>query len=159
MKPGMRTIRIREHGICLVEVIIALSLTAFGLLAVAQIFVTAANTSRLARSKEHAVLTARNKLEYLCDLYQRDASHPDLHSGNHGPEEIPVWNPYNTKIMDLFRLTWSVQNISDPGTGRIPSGIEITVSAIPIRNDGSPVVRPYFSGTVMLTAIVGPQIL
>ena len=159
VQPGTPLTRNKQYGFSLVEILIGLSLAGFGLLAIGQIFVSAANTANLARSKEHAALAARNKLEYLSDLYFRDSSHPDLNPGDHGPEQAPIRNPNNGRTMDLFRITWSIGNIADPRPGKVLSGLEITVTAVPIQNDGSLIANPYFNSTTVLSNIVGPVIL
>jgi prepilin-type N-terminal cleavage/methylation domain-containing protein len=158
MQPYTSAARNKQHGFSLVEILIGLSLAASGLLVIGQVFATAANTANLARTKEHAALAARDKLEYLSDLYFRDSFHQELNPGDHGPEDIPVWNPNNNKILDLFRITWSVGNVADPRPGTVPAALKITVTAIPVRNDGSSIDNPYFNSTIVLSTIVGPVI-
>lgn len=158
MQPDTTVAHNKPYGFSLVEILIGLSLAASGLLVIGQVFVTATRTANLARSKEHAALVARDKLEYLSDLYFRDSINPDLIPGDHGPEDVPVRNPNDGTIMDLFRITWSVGNVADPRPGKVPAALKITVTAIPILNNGTPIDSPYFNSTTVLSNIVGPII-
>jgi len=158
MKHPTIELRNRDKGFSLVEVLFGLSLAAFGMLAMGQLFFSTASSLNLARSKETAVLAARNKLEYLSDLYFQNSLHADLAPGSHGPEEVPVINPIDDSVLDLFRITWSIGSIVDPRPDNAPVAIEVKVAAKPIRNDGTEINSPYFNRTVQLTAILGPQI-
>lgn len=146
-----------QRGFTLLEVLIAATLVAFGMLAVGQLLFTSAATIDLARSREAAVLAAHNKLEYLCGLYLREATHPDLAAGEHGPHDVAFRNPNDSRILDMFRITWSVRSVPDPRPEWKNRAVLLTVASTPIRSDGTPMDRPYSGRTVVLTAVLGSQ--
>lgn len=147
-----------QRGFTLLEVLIAATLVAFGILAVGQLLFTSAAAIDLARSREAAVLAAHNKLEYLCGLYLRDSAHPDLAAGEHGPHDVAFRDPNDGRILDMFQITWSVQSVPDPRPEWKTGAVLLTVTSTPIRSDGTPMDRPYSGKTVVLPAVLGPQI-
>lgn len=150
--------RSSQRGFSFLEVLIAASLTAFGILAVGQLLFTSAATFSLARSREAAALAAQNKLEHLSGLYLHDSAHPDLAAGEHGPEDVSFRDPNDGKILDRIRITWSVDSLRDSRPGWKTAAVKLTVAATPIRNDGTLMDRPYSGRTVALAAVLGPQI-
>jgi type II secretory pathway pseudopilin PulG len=147
-----------SRGFALLEVLIAASLAGFGMLAIAQLLVSSAASISLARSREASVLAARNKLEYLCGVYLEDSAHPDLAPGKHGPEDVSFLDPDDGSILDRLRLTWSVEQVPDPRPEWKTTAVRLTVTAAPIRNDGSLMDRPYSGRPVVLPAFLGPRI-
>jgi prepilin-type N-terminal cleavage/methylation domain-containing protein len=147
-----------QKGFTLLEVVIAASLAAFGILAAGQLLFTSAASIRLARSREAAVLAAHNKLEDLCGLYLRDAAHEDLSAGEHGPEYLVFPDPNDGSIRDKFRISWSIEALQDPRPGWKTAAVRLTVAATPVKNDGTLIERPYSGRTVVLPAVLEPQI-
>jgi type II secretory pathway pseudopilin PulG len=143
-------------GFSLIETLIGLSLAAFGLLAIGQLLLASTSSECLARSKESAVLAARNKLNYLSHLYLVNSAHEDLAAGTHGPEEVCVVNPNDGSTLELFRIQWSTSCLADPRPGKALFATKLQVAATPIRTDGSFIDSPYFKRTVHLTAILTP---
>ena len=147
-----------QKGFTLLEAVIAASLVAFGILAVGQLLFTSAASINLARSREAAVLAAHNKLEYLCGLYLRNASHADLSAGEHGPEYVVFPDPADGGVPDRFRISWSIECLQDPRPEWKTAAVKLTVAATPVKNDGTPIDRPYSGRTVVLPAVLEPQI-
>lgn len=147
-----------RRGFALLEVLIAASLAGFGMLAIGQLLFSSAASISLARSRESAVLAARNKLEYLCGVYLQDSAHPDLAPGKHGPEDISFLDPNDGSVLDRFRITWSVEQVQDSRPRWKTAALRLTVAAAPVRNDGSLMNRPYAGRPVFLPAFLGPRI-
>ncbi len=104
----------RNQGFSLIEVLIALVIMAFGLLAVAQLMIASAGADCLARSKDAATTLAVDKLEFLSDLYRRNPNSNELTPGSHGPEQAQILNPANGSTLNSYHIKWVVENVADP---------------------------------------------
>jgi prepilin-type N-terminal cleavage/methylation domain-containing protein len=148
-----------ERGFSLIEVMIALIITVFGLLAAGQLLFVAASSHSLARSKGAAALIAQNKLEVLSDLYSREPSNDDLSPGNHGPEEVTVINPNDGNILNCFRITWTAENVPDPRPGIMHTARVIKVTVTPVQSGGVENKQPWMNKVVNITTIFSPVML
>jgi len=147
----------RERGFSLVEVMIALIVATFGLMAAGQLLFIAMSSASLARSKGTAALAAGNVLETLSDLYARDQSDGHLVTGSHGPQEITVRNPNNGNILDRYRITWTTDNVRDPRPGKIPDARHVLVTVTPIRPGGNVNYRPPLNKILNVATIFSPK--
>ena len=111
----------KEEGFTLLEVIVAVSILAFGLLAVASMQVTAIRGNYFASGITEATTWAQDQLEYLMTLnYDTDA---DLADGDHSGVDGRTVGKYNivwtvadddpipnTKTINVI-VTWSDQGV------------------------------------------------
>jgi type IV pilus assembly protein PilV len=109
-----------ETGFTLLEVIIAISLLAVGMLAVASMQVSAITGNAHANRITEATTLAQDKLEELMALPYTDA---DLSQGQHDDTDPPT--PYNR--------TWSVTD--DPAGVTNTKRITVTVSGGNLKKD------------------------
>lgn len=145
-----------QQGFNLIEMMIALILATFGLLAAGQVLGTAIRCASLSSSKGTAVVAARSTLESLQDLYSRNPSHGDLSSGNHGPREINFVNPIDETVLNRYRITWSAAGVSDPRPGASPDAVRLSVSVTPIRSDGTSNYSPPLNRALTFETILSP---
>jgi type IV pilus modification protein PilV len=87
----------KEKGFTLIEVLFAIAILAFGLLAVASMQSGAIQGSLFASDKTQEITWAQNMLERLLALPYTDA---DLNAGNYEDLNAP----------DRYRFFWKVQN-------------------------------------------------
>ena len=152
-----KTLSSMERGFSLVEILIALSIGAFGFLAAGQLLYTAAGLESIARSKETAVVAARNTLETLSALYRQNPSHEDLSPGEHGPRTVATGDPEGDTVLNRFYITWDCGPLSDPRKEYVHPATVVQVTARPVRNDNRPMDGPLSIGSVKLTAVLSPD--
>ena len=75
---------VSAEGFSLIEIMIALVILTFGLLATAQLIYISVGSGSLARSKQTASIAAQQRMEYLSDLYRLNPDAEDLAPGSHG---------------------------------------------------------------------------
>jgi prepilin-type N-terminal cleavage/methylation domain-containing protein len=144
------------HGFGLIELMIALAVMTFGLLAAGQLFYIAASSGSLANSKGSAAIAAQNKLESLADLYSRNPSAGDLTPGSHGPQQIQVTNPNNGEALNRFDISWEINHVLDPRPAKIVDARLVRVMVTPIQPGGAVNNRPPFNKTLSITTIFSP---
>lgn len=132
----MKACSIQAHGFSLIEMMIALTIIGFGLLATGQLLYLAAGSNSLARSKSTAVLAAQNVLESLGALYQQNPSAADLTIGSHGPQSIEVANPSDGTILNRYNVSWMIGNVSDPRPGKVLNARLVRAVVTPVRSSG-----------------------
>jgi prepilin-type N-terminal cleavage/methylation domain-containing protein len=147
-----------ERGFSLVEVMIALIIAAFGLLAAGHLIFIAVSSASLARSKGTAALAARNILESIADLYAMDPSHGQLTPGNHGPQEMKIMNPNTGNVLNHFSITWTAENVQDPRPGVIPVARRVRVTVTPVRSGSVVNYRPPFNKILNIATVFSPKI-
>lgn len=133
---------IRDQGFSLVEIMIALCVISFGLLAVGQLLYIAAGSNSLARSKSAAALAAQNVLESLEASYGQNPMAADLAIGRHGPRTIEVSNPEAGTLLNRFYAHWIVESVPDPRPGRNLKARQVRATVTPVQSDGSENSRP-----------------
>ena len=132
-----------DKGFSLIEVMIAVFILTFGLLATAQLFAMTMKLDALARSKSTATLAAQNELDRLAELYRRNPAAEELTVGTHQAEELTeIRNPVTQHVLNRYKITWQVGGIPDPRPGMDPRGRIISVRATPehmenVENPGS----------------------
>ncbi len=126
-----------SEGFTLVEMLIAIVILTFGLLAAGQLLAVAMGSASLARSKGSAATAAQNQLEFLADLYRQNPAAGDLSVGSHGPVQIQVLNPANSRVLNRFNVSWVVATVPDPRAGRTLNAREVTVTVTPINGAGA----------------------
>lgn len=147
-----------ERGFSLVEVMIALIVATFGLLAAGQLLFIAMSSASLARSKATAALAAGSMMESLSDLYTRDQSNVHLVAGSHGPQEIKFSNPNDGSVLNRYSITWTTGNVPDPRPGKIPEARHVLVTVTPIRSGGEVNYRPPLNKILSVSTIFSPRI-
>jgi prepilin-type N-terminal cleavage/methylation domain-containing protein len=145
-------------GFSLIELMIALTILAFGLIAAGQLFLVAASSGSLASSKGSAAVAAQNMLEHLADLYSRNSSSGDLALGSHGPSQTQVMNPTNGAILNRYTIAWDVSRVSDPRPGKELDARLVRVMVAPIQSNGAPNSRPLFNKILNASTILSPAI-
>ena len=141
------------QGFSLIEIMMALAILTFGLLAAGQLIYVSLGSGSLARSKGTAAITAQNKLEYLSDLYRRNPNAPDLALGTHGPQQIQVLNPIDGTILNNYNVAWTLTNVVDPRPDKALDARLVSVAITPIQSDGSVNMRPFLNKAVTVTTI------
>jgi len=120
-------------GFSLIEVMVAVFILAFGLLAAAQLLTMAMMLEAQSRSKSTAALAAQNEIERLADLYRRNPAAEELAIGAHQSEELTeIRNPITQNVLNMYKITWHVSGIPDPRTGMEMDGRVISVQAAPM---------------------------
>jgi prepilin-type N-terminal cleavage/methylation domain-containing protein len=146
------------RGFSLVELMIALTILTFGLIAVSQLFYIAASAGSLASSKGSAAVAAQNKLEYLADLYRQDSGADDLTLGSHGPQQTLVMNPINGAVLNRYAVSWDVSHISDPRPGKTLDARLIRMTVAPIKANEARNSSPSLNKIVNISTIFSPTI-
>jgi len=148
----------QNDGFSLVEVLIAVFILAFGLLAAAQLLTMTMGLDLLARSKSTAALAAQNELERLADLYLRNPAAKELAIGTHQAEELmEIRNPVNQNVLNRYKITWLVSGIPDPRPEIEPQGLIISVRATPMLTESEENPRSYQNKTITLNAVIAAE--
>ncbi len=119
-------------GFSLVELLIAIFILNFGLLAAAQMIYVAMCSTSLARSKVAIAVVANHKLESLADLYAGNPGAPELTLGPHGPDLVSIMNPATGTALNRFRVTWQVNTVADPRPGKDLAARQVVVTVRPV---------------------------
>ena len=142
-------------GFSLVEVMIAVFILAFGLLAAAQVLAMAMVLEAQARSKSTATLAAQNELERLTDLYRRNPEAKELTIGAHQAEELTeIRNPITQNVLNRYKITWFVSGIPDPRPGIDLKGSVISVQATPMRTESEESPGHFKKKAITLNAVI-----
>ncbi len=148
-----------EAGFTLTEMLIALLVMTFGLLAAGKMMYSALGSTTLARSKGNAAIVAQNKLEYLADLFRQNSAAPDLTIGTHGPEQVQITNQASARTLNRFNVSWTVAAVPDP-RGAILKARLVTVRVTPIRTDSTATnLQTSLNKVVNVSAIFSPRVL
>jgi Tfp pilus assembly protein PilV len=151
------SVRLKENlGFSFIELMMALIVLTFGLLAAGQLFYVAASSGSLANAKGSATIAAQNRIEYLSDLYRRDASADDLAPGDHGPLQTQIKNPVNGAILNRYAISWNVSRVSDPRPGKDIDARLVRVIITPIQAEGGMNSRPPFNKILSINTIFSP---
>ena len=126
-----------DDGFTLVEMLIAIIILTFGLLAAGQLLLVAMGSSSLSRSKGGAAGAAANKVEFLADLYRQNPNASDLTTGSHGPDVVQVLNPINNRVLNRFNVAWTVATVPDPRAGKNLNARMVTVTVTPVDGSGA----------------------
>lgn len=145
------------RGFGLIEIMVALTVLTFGLLAVGQLILVSAGSGSLARSKGTTAVAAQNKLEILSDLYWQDPSAVDLAPGSHGPQQIGIVNPVNGSTLNYYSIEWAVAEVPDPRPGKTVDAKLVAVKIAPVHFDGSANKQPLLNKALNAAAIIGPR--
>ncbi len=143
----------KERGFTLIEIMIALTLLAFGLLAAGQLLFVAAGSGSLARSKSTAGIAAQNMLESLGATYRQNQAAPDLTIGTHGPVQTQVANPTDASTLNGFAVSWAVNGVPDPRPGKVMKAREVRVTVTPVNDDGENNSRVGLNKVLSVTTI------
>jgi Tfp pilus assembly protein PilV len=151
------SVRLKDNlGFSFIELLMALIVLTFGLLAAGQFFYVAASSGSLVNAKGSATIAAQNQLEYLSDLYKRDSSAHDLALGNHGPLQTQIKNPVNGAILNRYAISWNVSCVSDPRPGKDIDARLVQVIITPIQADGGMNSHPPFNKILSINTIFSP---
>ncbi len=146
-----------KNGFSLIEMMIALAILTFGLLAASPMIYSAIRSNSLARSQSTAAVAAQNKLEILADVYLRNPSSEDFLPGIYGPEQIEVVNPNDGSILNRYDIHWTVSHVPDPRPGRTLKARLVRVTVTPILSDGTENSRPGFNKILNISTIFSPE--
>lgn len=144
-------------GFSLVEMLIAIVILTFGLLAAAQIIYSAVCSASLARCKGNIAVLAHAKLESLSDLYARDPGAVELTEGSHGPEFVPVVNPLTGVVLNRFSVTWQVNPVADPRPGRRLTARQIVVLVRPVDAANNANYKAYLNKAALVAGMFSPR--
>jgi hypothetical protein len=144
-------------GFGLIEVLMALLIMTFGLLAVGQLIYLTAGAGSLARSKGTATIAAQNKLEYLSDLYRRDPGSVELSEGTHGPEQTESLNPITGVALNRFGVSWNISNVPDPRPGKTLQAKLVSITVTPVRSGGAVNTKPSLNKILYMNSVISPR--
>ena len=145
-------------GFSFIELMIALALLTFGLLAVGQLIYVAGSSGSLTNAKGSASIAAQNMLEYLSDLYSRDTSSDELALGIHGPLHTQIKNPVNGSVQNRYAISWEVSRVPDPRPGKDLDARQVRVIVTPTQAEGRGNSRPPFNKILNISTIISPTI-
>jgi prepilin-type N-terminal cleavage/methylation domain-containing protein len=145
------------QGFSLIEMMIATSIVAFGLLAAGQLLYVAAGNSSLARAKSTAALAAQNALESLGSVYRQNPAAADLTLGRHGPRTYAVTNPANAALLNRYAVEWTVESIPDPRPAITLNARSVRATVTPIAQNGSGNSRPGLNKTLSITTVLSQE--
>ena len=137
---------------------LAISLSAIGLLAAGQLLYIAGSSNSLARSKSAACVAAQITIESLCALYRQDLSAADLTPGKHGPRNIDVPNPITGNVLNRFSVSWVVGKIADPRPGRSLHARTLRAEVTPVTIDGNANNRQGFNKTLNVMTVMSQEL-
>jgi prepilin-type N-terminal cleavage/methylation domain-containing protein len=140
-------------GFSLIELMFAVAVLSFGLLAVGQLFYVAASSGSLSGAKGSAAVAAQNMLESLADLYARDPASHDLAFGAHGSRQMETANPADGSILSRYDISWTVDRVNDPRPGKVLDAKLVKVTVVPIKAAGIINNRPPFNKTLSVSTI------
>jgi prepilin-type N-terminal cleavage/methylation domain-containing protein len=146
-----------RQGFSLIEMMLALIILTFGLLAAGQLLYVAAGSSSLARSKGTAALAAQSVLESLGALYGQNPLAADFVPGGHGPWQTKVTNPVDGTVLNRYEVRWTVENVSDPRPGTMLNARRVRVTVTPVQLDGTANVRTGMNKILNITTIYSPK--
>jgi prepilin-type N-terminal cleavage/methylation domain-containing protein len=149
----------REQGFTLVETLVALFILVFGLMAAGQMMALAARGMSLARSQGSAMVLAESKLVYLIDLHRRDPYAAELATGDHGPEEFQVWNRTANRVLNRFRISWTISRLSDPRPGKETDARQVAIRVMPVDEAGKRRFMASMNKEVVLAAVLSARFL
>jgi prepilin-type N-terminal cleavage/methylation domain-containing protein len=141
-----------EPGFTIIEILFALLILAFGLLAAGQMIFVALSSASLARSKSNAALLAQDKIEFLADLHRREPESPLLSEGNHGPDLVQIRGS-GASTLDRYSVTWEVSAVPDARKGVRPIAKGIRVTVLPVDSDGRENKRIRLNKPVIVSSI------
>lgn len=145
------------EGFSLIEMMVAMLILAFGLLAAGQMIYVAMSSAALARSKGNVTVVAQDKLEFLSDLYARDPAAPELTLGDHGPEMVQVVNPTDNTTVNRFEVTWKVLVVNDPRAGKVLQASQVRVTVKPVGTGGADNYKAYANKSAVVEGIFSPR--
>jgi Tfp pilus assembly protein PilV len=146
-----------QAGFTLMEALIALLVLTYGLLAAGQLMLVAMGSASLSRSKSNASVVAQSRIDLLADLYRQDPASSDLTLGAHGPVQVELINPLNSKTLNRYNVAWTVSTVSDPRPGKSLSARAVTVTVTPINAAGATSSRVLFNKIVTMTTVLSPR--
>jgi prepilin-type N-terminal cleavage/methylation domain-containing protein len=146
-----------RQGFSLIEMMLALIILTFGLLATGQLLYVAASSNSLARSKGTAALAAQSVLESLDALYRQNPLAADLVPGSHGPRQTIVSNPVEGTVLNRYEVRWTVENVPDPRPLKMLNARRVRATVTPVQSDGTANVRPGMNKILNITTIFSPK--
>jgi prepilin-type N-terminal cleavage/methylation domain-containing protein len=147
----------KNNGFSLIEMMIALAILSFGLLAAGPLMYSAARSNSVARSKSTASTAAQSKLETLADLYYQNPLAEDLMFGGHGPQQAQVVNPNDGAVLNRYEISWMISRVPDPRPGKIVDARLVRVTITPIHQEGMESSQSKFNKTLNVSTIFSPK--
>ena len=141
----------------MVEMLIAMLILAFGLLAGGQMIYVSVASESLARSKWAAAVAAQSRVELLADVFSRDQADVDLTVGNHGPVMVQVANPAANRVLNRFNITWTVSTVPDPRPGKVLLAKQVVVTVTPVDAAGATNLKAFLNKMVAVSAVFSPR--
>lgn len=141
-----------EAGFTIIEVLFALLILTFGLLAAGQMIFVAMSSVSLARSKTNAAILAQDKLEFLADLYRRDPEAPELSEGNHG-SDLVQFSGSGGSTLNIFSVSWDVSTVPDARDGVRLIASRVRVTVVPTDARGSDNYRVRLNKRICVSSV------
>jgi prepilin-type N-terminal cleavage/methylation domain-containing protein len=151
--PKRRQTNAGQTGFTLVEMLVALIILSFGLLAAGQLTCLALDSRILARSKALAAIVAQSKIEFLSDRFQSDPEDPDIQSGAHGREVVTVVDPGATIDLNRFAVSWELTHVEDTRPAKVLRARKVTVTVTPIGMADKANLKAWKNKAVSMTSV------
>jgi prepilin-type N-terminal cleavage/methylation domain-containing protein len=145
--------RAGQTGFTLIEMLVALIILSFGLLAGGQLTCLALKSRTLARSKALAAIAAQSKIEFLSDRYQADPDNPEVQNGAHGREVVTVMDPGVNTDLNRFAISWELTYVEDPRPGKVLRARKIAVTVTPIGMGDEVNLKAWQNKAVSVTSV------
>ncbi len=137
------------------EMLIALIVLTFGLLAAGQMIYIAASSASLARSKGNAAVAAQTMIEQLSAQYSNDPT--SVVNGEYGPQQVEVRNPSTNAVLNRFNVSWTISSVPDPRSGTTLAAQQVVVTVTPIKADNSNNRRAALNKVVTVSSILSKR--
>jgi hypothetical protein len=147
-----------SSGFGLIELMIALLITAFGLLAAGDFLFIAIRMNTLSRSKTTATLAAKETLEYLSALCQQNPTATELQPGIHGPRQSSFNNPLVGSLLNSYNVTWDVEEVNDLRQDIVLKAKTVRVQVQPVQEGGSGNIHPLLNKSLSMTTTLACRI-
>jgi prepilin-type N-terminal cleavage/methylation domain-containing protein len=147
----------RAAGFSLIEMMVAMFILTFGLLAAGQMIFVAMGSASLARAKGNLTVVAQDKLEFLADLYARNPDAADFAPGDHGPDYVQIVNPLDNTTLDRFEVTWKISAVVDPRPGKILQASQVRITVRPVSAGGGSNYKAYSNKAAVVVGILSPR--
>jgi prepilin-type N-terminal cleavage/methylation domain-containing protein len=144
-------------GFSLIEMMVALFILSFGLMAAGQMIYVAVSSASLARTKGNISIVAQDRLELLADLYARNPGDADLTDGNHGPVRVQFVNPTTSVALNRFQITWTISTVTDPRPGKVLNAKKVEVTVQPIDNSDNIRFRAFSNKAAVVVGVFSPR--
>ncbi len=122
-----------RQGFSLIEMMLALIILTFGLLAAGSCYMLLPVPVRSPDPRGRQPLRLKAMLESLASLYGQNPSSRRSCSRSHGPRQTVVANPVDGTVLNRYDVNWTVENVSDPRPGKVLNARRVRATVTPVQ--------------------------